>query len=190
MESERAKTSRRPSGAFSMASRAAGGPPWVPSQADQPPLGAVCQRRNTPSALEAKTSIRPSALWPAASRCPPVPKFFQADQPPLGPVCHMWSNVLSERANSSSRPSALEATASCALRGPPTERQVDQAPFTEVCHAWWTPSAPAANASSRPSADRPDTTRPEAYGCLGPPLVPDQRALAISVASAASIPYR
>lgn len=190
MESDSAKTSSRPSGAFSMASRALAGPPWVPSQPDQPPLGAVCQRWNTPSALEANTSIRPSALWPAASRWPPVPKFSQADQPPLGPVCHMWSNVLSESANSSSRPSALDATASWALRGPPADRHGDQAPFAAVCHAWYTPSAPAAKASRRPSADRPDTTLPEAYGCLGPVLVPDHNALAIRVASPASIPYR
>lgn len=91
-----------------------------------------------------------------------MPKFAQVDHPPLGAFCHMWSKVLSDSANSSSRPSALVATASCALRGPPSNRHVDHSPFTAVCHAWWTPSAPAEKASSRPSADFPDTTRPEA----------------------------
>lgn len=85
--------------------------------------------------LDANTSIRPSALLPAARRCPPVPKFSQADHPALGPVCHMWSNVLSDSANNSSRPSALGATANWASRGPPTKRHVDQSPFTVVCHA-------------------------------------------------------
>ncbi|GGR26065.1 hypothetical protein GCM10010282_18020 [Streptomyces roseolus] len=148
-----------------MASRESAGPPPTPSQDDQLPPGAVCQRWNTPLVLDANTSTRPSALAPAASRCPPVPKLAQPDQPALGAVCHMWSKVASESANSSSRPSALAARASCASRGPPLNCQGDQPPFTSVCQEWYTPSAPAAKASSRPSADRADTTRPEPWGC-------------------------